>query len=183
MMRDAILVPFLSERRQTTLWPISPKVRNSKKQSRQTNSAACKRKTMYFRFENFPLLSEKKAFYFSFLAFSDSRAPNLGRSTCTMISGCYSPANPSKWTQGSLMSWNLSPRCQETPNTPPVCDPQLDPLTLSDANAAPLVLPKEGGRETDRLLEWWTQNLIRLDETRNTCTQDTGAHMTQCRRW
>lgn len=64
------------------------------------------------------------------LSFLDSKAPNLEKFTCTMISGCYFPVNPSKWIQGSHMSWNLSPRCQETPNILPVCDPCPDFLRL-----------------------------------------------------
>lgn len=100
---------------------------------------------------------------FLVLTFSDSRAPNLGRSTCTMISGCYSPANPSKWTQGSLMSWNLSPRCQETLNTPPACDPRLT-LWPSPTPTQPLLCflkRREGNRQTARMMDtkldktWW----------------------------
>lgn len=82
------------------------------------------------------------------LLYSDSRAPNLERSTCTTISGCYSPENPSRWTRGSLTSWNLSPRCQETPNILPECDPchptarLAGPFPPADV-AAPCVLPLE----------------------------------------
>lgn len=95
------------------------------------------------------------------LSLSDSRAPNLGRSTCTTISGCYSPANPSKWTQGSLMSWNLSPRCQETLNTLPGCDPSL---TLWPFPTQPLLCfqkRREGSKQTARMMDtkldktWW----------------------------
>lgn len=112
---------------------------------------------------------------FLVLSLADSRAPNLGRSTCTMISGCYSPANPSKWTQGSLTSWNLSPRCQETPNIPPVCDPGLTRWP-SPALTQPLLcfLKEEGGKQTD----CWRMMDVRLDETwwdlmrRATCKRD-----------
>lgn len=109
--------------------------------------------------------------------FSDSRAPNLGRSTCTMISGCYSPANPSKWTRGSLTSWNLSPRCQETPNTPPVCDPGLNRLTLLTSKQLLLCFLKRrmGNRQTARMMD------AKLDETWWDAphARDTPAHLIQ----
>lgn len=79
-----------------------------------------------------------------------------------MISGCYSPVNPLKWTQGSRMSWNRSPRCQKTLNIPPVCDPRSDLLKVPDANAAPpVLLEEEGGKRTATMMDtkldqtWW----------------------------
>lgn len=65
-----------------------------------------------------------------------------------------------------LKSFTEVPR---NPKYSPRVWPRPDPLTLPSANAAPPVLPKRGGRETDGLLEndghetWW--DLMRLDET------------------
>lgn len=105
------------------------------------------------------VISPNIVFVFKFI-FSDSKAPNLGRSTCTTISGCYSPANPLKLTQGSIMSSNRSPRCQETPNIPPACDPSLTlwPSSMQTQTHLSFLERREGTGQTAGMM---TRDLMR----------------------
>lgn len=81
---------------------------------------------MHLRCDDFHMSSISLVFLFAdrdrLPPLLDFRVPNLERSTCTAISACCSPVNPSKWTLESIMISNLSQRCQETPNIPPACD-------------------------------------------------------------